>query len=62
MKNKIKCILTDENMEYINGSEAVQILRNLEKKKKIKAITIASVSAFEDEIIKSCLIKAGVDY
>jgi len=49
-------------MEFINGSEAVQIIRNLENKKKIKGITIASVTAFEDEIIKTGLVKAGVDY
>ena len=34
--NLIKCILTDENMKYINGSEAIQILKKLEKKNKIK--------------------------
>jgi len=35
--NEIKCIFTDENMEYINGSEAIKILRNLEKKKKLNS-------------------------
>ena len=24
--NKIKCIITDENMEYLNGSDAIKII------------------------------------
>lgn len=46
--NRIKCILTDENMEFLNGSETVKILRNLEKDKKIKPICIASVTNYEN--------------
>ena len=31
--NLIKCVITDENMEYFNGSEAVKLIRQLGKKK-----------------------------
>lgn len=59
--NRIKCILTDENMEYINGSDAIKIIRNLEKSKKIKPIIIASITAFEDEFNKSIIKSTGVN-
>jgi hypothetical protein len=55
MGNKIKSIITDENIEFINGSEAIKILRNLENRKKIKNIKIASISAFEDEVNKNII-------
>ncbi len=58
--NKIKCIFTDENMEYINGSEAVKVIRNLEKSLKIKFINIISVTGNEDSGIKNEILKAGV--
>ena len=60
-KNLIKCIITDENMEYINGSEAIEILRKLEKLKKIKHLPIASITAFEDEFSKKKIKNAGAD-
>ncbi len=47
-KNKIKCIFLDENMEYVNGSEAVKIIRHLEAKKKIPSYNIVSTTAFDD--------------
>lgn len=46
--NLIKCVFSDENMEYINGSEAFEILKNLESKNKIKQIPLCSVTAYED--------------
>jgi CheY-like chemotaxis protein len=46
--NLIKCVFSDENMEYINGSEAFEILKNLESKNKIKKIPLCSVTAHED--------------
>lgn len=60
--NRIKCILTDESMEFINGSEAIKIIRNLEDKKKIKPIIIASITAFEDKLIKKIIANVGVNY
>lgn len=59
--NKIKCLITDENMEYINGSFAIQIIRKLEKERKIRKVTIASITAFEDESSKDLILKAGAD-
>jgi len=44
----IKCVFSDENMEYINGSEAFEILKKLELKIKIKKIPLCSVTAYED--------------
>lgn len=47
--NKIKCVLIDENMEFMNGSEAINILRKYEKEQKIKKVHICSISATEDD-------------
>jgi len=60
--NRISCIITDENMEFMNGSEAIKIIRNLEKNKKIKPITVASCTAYEDEGTRDLIKKSGVDY
>ena len=60
--NLIKCIITDENMEFINGSEAIKILKMLERKNKIKKMIIASITAFEDEMNKNIIRDAGADY
>lgn len=46
--NLIKCVITDENMEFINGLEAVQILSNLQRRNKIKKISVLFSSSFED--------------
>ena len=59
--NSIKCILTDENMEYINGSEAIRILRSLEKKNKIKNTKIISISCQEDNFSVKVMLDAGAD-
>lgn len=59
--NLIKCILTDENMEYINGSEATRIIRALEKRNKIKHIKILSISSQEDNATVKMLLESGAD-
>jgi len=59
--NRIECIITDENMDFINGSEAIKILRKLENKKKIIKINIASLTAFEDEMNRKNIKDSGVD-
>jgi CheY-like chemotaxis protein len=58
---QIKYVFIDENMEYLNGSEAVQIIRKLEEKRKIKRYQIASISAFYDVYTKSRIINSGVN-
>jgi len=57
----IKYVFTDENMEYLNGSEAVQIIRKLEEKRKIKRYPIASITAFDDVDTKNRVINSGVN-
>jgi len=59
--NLIKCIITDENMEYLNGSQAIKIIRKLEKLNKIKKIPIATITAYENNSIKDFIIKKGSD-
>jgi len=60
--NRIKCVITDENMEFINGSEAIKILKNIVKNKKIKPIIIASITAIEDDFTKALIKSVGGDY
>ena len=57
--NEIKCIITDENMEYINGSEAIKIVRDLERRHKIKFVNIISVTGNEDSQNTGEIKKAG---
>lgn len=47
--NKIDLILSDENMEYLQGSMAFSILKSLESQQKIKKINKFSLTAFSDE-------------
>jgi len=61
-RNKIKCVITDENMEFINGSYAVAILKELEKKNQIKPVIYASFTNHEEEAIKNNLRKNGIDF
>ena len=35
-KNEIKFIITDENMEIVNGSNAVRFIRDIEKRRFLK--------------------------
>lgn len=60
--NKIKIIITDENMEYMTGSNAISILRQLEKENKIRPIYIVSLTAFTDESTKDEIMRKGADY
>jgi len=60
-KCKIKCILTDENMEYLNGSEAVKILRKLEQNNKINSQHIVSITAFDDVGTRKNILDSGVN-
>lgn len=48
MGNKIKCVFIDENMEFINGSEAIDFIRRLEKLNKIKKVNICMISAVNE--------------
>ena len=59
--NKIKCIFLDENMEYLNGSETISILRKLEHEEKIMKYYIVSITALDDQFSINKVIYSGVD-
>ena len=59
--NKIKSIFIDENMEYMNGTEAVRILRKMQQDNKIKNYYIVSTSAFDDSESKKLILNSGVN-
>jgi CheY-like chemotaxis protein len=44
-QNRILCIFTDENMEYLSGSEACKIIRDMEYNNRINKQIICSISA-----------------
>ena len=58
--NKILMIFTDENMELMNGSDAIQIINSLSDKGKVDYIPSYSVTAFEDEETKSKILSKGI--
>ena len=62
INKKIKIIITDENMEYINGSEAIQITRKLEEKNYIGKMFCISVTCHEDKNIVKNIISSGANY
>lgn len=60
--NKIKVIITDENMEYMNGSQAVSILKRKEKEGKISSNRhYLCCSAVDDSNSKTELLNHGFD-
>ncbi len=58
---KIKCIFTDENMDYLNGSEAIKLIRILEKKEKFFHINIISTTCYEDPKQINYILNSGAD-
>ena len=60
-ENKIKLIFTDENMEFLNGSQAVKLIRKFEKNQNIKTYEIISITAFDDEETKNYIYKSGIN-
>ena len=57
----IKCIITDENMEYFNGSDAIKFIRKLEKVKKFKATQILSLTCHEEKDIVNFIFGSGAN-
>jgi len=57
--NSIKLLITDENMNYLNGSEAIKIIRKIEKLKNLKRLNIISVSCNDEKNISNLIIEAG---
>ncbi len=44
-KNTIKCVIIDEFMEFLNGSEAINIVTNMEMKNKLKPVPIVKFTS-----------------
>lgn len=42
--NRIACIFIDENMIFMNGSEAIRIIRDMERRSKIRPVFICKIS------------------
>lgn len=58
----IKIIFSDENMEFVNGSKAVSIIKESQNNNKLKYIPHLICSTnFEDESIKQKILDAGFD-
>jgi DNA-binding NarL/FixJ family response regulator len=55
-------IITDENMEFLNGSEAIKVIRSIENRKKCEKKLIISLTCHEDFAIIDSINKAGADY
>jgi CheY-like chemotaxis protein len=61
LSSRIKTIFTDENMLFMNGSESIKIIRNLQKLSKISNFNICTVTAFEDKDTSKEIKFIGVD-
>ena len=48
-------------MEFMKGSEAVRIIRKMEKDNKINKFHIVSLTAFEDDYYKNFILDSGVN-
>ncbi len=62
IKDRIKLIITDENMDYFNGSEMIKFIRKTEKLLKLNRIKIASVSSKDEQRHKDYLMDCGADF
>ena len=58
---RIRMIISDENMEYICGSQAFTIIKNLEKLNKIGKIILVSLTAYVDDESRNTIIRSGAD-
>lgn len=59
--NKIKLVITDENMEYMCGSSAIKIIKDLENNKKLNFVYVISLTAFSDDYNKDYILKTGAN-
>jgi CheY-like chemotaxis protein len=58
---KIKCIFTDEYMDYLNGSNTIKIIKELEKDNKINRILLVSISSSDDDMSRLKFLNSGAD-
>jgi CheY-like chemotaxis protein len=57
----IKIIITDESMDYMDGSEAITFIRKYEKVKTLKHTKIVSLTCYENLIATKNILNAGAD-
>lgn len=58
--NRIKCVITDESMEFMNGSFAVSLLKGINEEGKIPELPILICSTgYSDDQMLSSLINCG---
>lgn len=60
--DNIKIIITDENMEFINGSEAIGIIRLIEERKRMRAKLIISITSHEESAIINNIKDSGANF
>eukprot|EP00340_Litonotus_pictus_P004158 CAMPEP_0170535794 /NCGR_PEP_ID=MMETSP0209-20121228/101795_1 /TAXON_ID=665100 ORGANISM="Litonotus pictus, Strain P1" /NCGR_SAMPLE_ID=MMETSP0209 /ASSEMBLY_ACC=CAM_ASM_000301 /LENGTH=158 /DNA_ID=CAMNT_0010837093 /DNA_START=4866 /DNA_END=5342 /DNA_ORIENTATION=- len=59
---RISCVISDESMDHINGSQAVSILKKLKKDEKVRHLPYFICSTnFEDDSIKGRILDSGFD-
>ncbi len=56
--NSVSIIFTDENMNLIEGSEAISTIKNI---KNFNSIKVISITSLEDEFSKSRILSCGAD-
>lgn len=59
--SNIKIIITDENMEYLNGSETIKIIRLIEQRKKAFKKLIISLTCQEEFSIIDNITECGAN-
>ena len=59
--NRIRLIISDENMEYLNGSDSYKILKKLERLNKINNIFLVSLTAYVDQVTTNEILSNGAD-
>ncbi len=59
--DRVCIIFTDENMEYLNGSEAIRMIRTIEKRKNKLRKFIISLTCHEDIGIINFIKDSGTD-
>ena len=58
---KIRYIFTDESMQFLDGSEAVKLIRKFEENDKIKSYNIISLTAFDDPQTRNKILNCGLN-
>lgn len=57
----VKCVITDENMDYFNGSDAIAFIRKFEKINKKPRTKIISLTSHENIMLVNHIKASGAD-